>query len=74
VRTVHAATVLAYDADGESLGSLDSGRLTLALDDPNALIAAAHAAQVAELTVIRTTGATPAIPDMYRRDDVRPPA
>jgi hypothetical protein len=72
VNTVHAATVLAYDTDGESLGSRDRGRLTLALDDPNALIAAAHAAQVAELTVVRTTGAAAPIPDLFRRDVAGP--
>jgi hypothetical protein len=70
VPTVQAATVLAYDSDPEAIGASDRGRLTLALDDTTALVATAHAAQVAELTVVRTTGTADLLPERYRRDEV----
>jgi hypothetical protein len=69
VRTVQDAIVLAYDTDPEAIGANDRGRLTLALDDTTALVATAHAAQVAELTVVRTTGTDDPLPELYRRDD-----
>jgi hypothetical protein len=68
VRTVQSATVLAYETDADAIGAHDRGRLTLALEDPAAVIATAHAAQVAELTVVRTTGSDAALPERYRRD------
>jgi hypothetical protein len=74
VRAVHAATVLRYDAEGDSIGGSGEGRLTMALDDPAALIAAAHAAQVAELTVVRTTTDGAGIPETFRRRDEQVPA
>jgi hypothetical protein len=47
----------------------------MALDDPAALIAAAHAAQVAELTVVRTTATDgAAIPETFRRSGEQVPA
>ena len=69
VRTVQDAIVLAYDTDPEAIGANDRGRLTLALDDATALVATAHAAQVAELTVVRTTGTDNPLPELYRRGD-----
>jgi hypothetical protein len=66
VVTVEAATVLAYESGGDAIGGSDAGRLTLSLDDPLALVATAHAAHVAELTVVRTTSAGGALPSQYR--------
>ena len=67
VVTVESATVLAYESDRDAIGASDAARLTLALDDPLALVATAHAAQVAELTVVRTTsGGGGSLPAQYR--------
>jgi hypothetical protein len=69
VRAVQSATVLDYDADPDAIGAHDQGRLTLALADATALMSTAHAAQVAELTVVRTTGSAAELPETYRRED-----
>jgi hypothetical protein len=69
VRTVESAVVLGYESDPDAIGAHDRGRLTLALADAGALIATAHAAQVAELTVVRSTGTATAVPESYRRID-----
>jgi hypothetical protein len=61
--------VLGYETDPDAIGGRDRGRLTVALDDPQALVATAHAAQVAELTVVRTTGIDVTLPEQYRRID-----
>jgi hypothetical protein len=70
--TVGAATVLAHDTKSEAIGSSATSRLTLALDDPSAVVATAHASQVAELTIVRTSGATSALPESYRREAALP--
>ena len=64
--TVHNAIVLAYDTDSDTVGGRDSGRLTLAMSDPNALMATAHAAQVADITIVRSTRAEEKLPDRYQ--------
>src|SRR5690606_6155761 len=70
--TVAAATVLGHESKGEAIGSSATSRLTLALHDPSAIVATAHAAHVAELTVVRTSPTTSALPSTYRRDPVSP--
>jgi hypothetical protein len=74
VRAVPVATVLRYESERDAIGSSGEGRLTIALDDPAALVAAAHAAQVAELTVVRTTTDGAGIPETFRRRDEQAPA
>ena len=68
--TVESATVLSHDTRSEAIGSSASSRLTLAVDDPAAVIATAHAAQVAELTIVRTSGTSSPLPGTYRRDAI----
>jgi hypothetical protein len=65
VVTVQSATVLGYETDPDAIGGHDTGRLTINLEDPAALVATAHASQVAELTVVRTTVATVTLPDRF---------
>lgn len=67
VVTVQSATVLAYESDRGSIGASSAARLTLSLSDPADVIAAAHAAQVADLTVVRTNDPSRALPGVYRR-------
>lgn len=70
--TVRDATVLGYDGGDDRIGSSAKGRLTLALADAGELMATAHAAQVAELTVVRTTHAGDALPATFTRTERRP--
>lgn len=67
VVTVQSATVLAYESENGSIGASSSARLTLSLSDPADVIATAHAAQVADLTVVRTNDPSRALPGVYRR-------
>ena len=63
---VAAATVIAFDADDSGPASRTSAVLTVAITDAREQLAVAHAAQVAELTVIRTTkGADTPLPARY---------
>lgn len=57
VRAVEAAEVTAVDLAADRLGRAGQGLLTLALDDPVAVMELAHLTQLAEITVIRSTRA-----------------
>ncbi|HEV8296124.1 MAG TPA: SAF domain-containing protein [Acidimicrobiales bacterium] len=67
VVTAQDATVLAYESGDDGIGSTRTGRLTLALADPATVMATAHAAQVAELTIVRATQADAPLPDRFSR-------
>jgi hypothetical protein len=67
VVAVERARVLAYETDGDAIGTRGGARITVALDDPQTVLATAHAAQVADLTVVRTTLTDQALPSQYRR-------
>ena len=65
VVTVQHATVLQLGEPGESLATRGSARLTLALTEPDDVVETAHAAQVAELTVVRATLAGDDLPPTF---------
>jgi hypothetical protein len=68
ILTVADATVLGHERDGDAIGASATSRLTLALVDPTQVVATAHAAQVAELTVVRTSPTWTDLPQTYRRE------
>jgi Flp pilus assembly protein CpaB len=53
------ATVLALNRGNTRVGDEGDVAVTVAVDDPNDAIALVHAAQVAKITLVRATGATP---------------
>ena len=65
VTTVQHALVVAVDAAGDTLATRGSARLTLALEHPEEVVETAHAAQVADLTVVRTTLANSDLPATF---------
>ncbi len=71
VVTVQGARVLGVGEAGESLVERSTARLTLALPDAPVVLETAHAAQVAELTVVRSTFATDALPAVYPEPGTR---
>lgn len=65
VTTVQHALVLAVGDAGDTLAARGSARLTLALQHPDDVVETAHAAQVAGLTVVRTTFAGSDLPATF---------
>lgn len=63
--TVQHAIVLGVSDPGDGLASRGTTRLTLSLADPTDVIETAHAAHVAELTIVRATLATSDLPSSY---------
>jgi len=63
--TVQQAIVVAFDADGDGIGSRSTARLTLLLSEPSAVLETAHASSEGELTVVRTTQAANPLPPSY---------
>lgn len=72
VVTVQRATVLAVGDPGDSLTARGSATLTLALPAPEAVLETAHAAQVADLTIVRATQADADLPPTYATEPARP--
>ncbi len=70
--TVQRALVLAVSEAGGSLTARGATRVTLALTQPEDVVETAHAAQVAELTLVRATLAAADLPATFTVDDVRP--
>ena len=66
--TVQHATVLAIGEPGDSLTARGATRLTFALSAPDDVVETAHAAQVAELTIVRATLADADLPAAYSID------
>lgn len=66
ITTVQQAVVVAFDADGDAIGTRSTARLTLSLPDANAVVETAHASQVADLTIVRTSFASAPLPTGYR--------
>lgn len=54
------ALVVGLDRGRERVGAGDDAAVTVAVDDPGEAVSLAHAIQLGRLTVVRTTGATPA--------------
>ncbi|MCX7619411.1 MAG: SAF domain-containing protein [Acidimicrobiales bacterium] len=68
-----AFVVSVTDGGNATLGSNAKLALTIELDNPATVVRAAHATQVAAITLIRTTGvATESSPDVYRPDSPLP--
>ena len=65
VVTVQQALVLAVGEAGDTLAARGSARLTVALENPVDVVETAHAAQVAELTIVRTTLADSELPTTF---------
>jgi hypothetical protein len=70
--TTKDAVVHGYDGGDDRIGSAGKGRLTLAITDAAEVMATAHASQVAELTVVRTTQADQSLPPTFTRSERRP--
>ena len=70
VVTVQHAMVLAVGEAGDTLAARGSARLTIALEIPTDVVETAHAAQVADLTIVRTTLADGELPTTYSVDPV----
>ena len=71
VVTVQRATVLAVGDAGDSLAARGTARLTVALPDPDTVVETAHAAQVAELTIVRATQSDQELPPAFTTESVR---
>lgn len=71
VVTVQRAVVLAVGDPGDGLTTRGTARLTVSLPDPAAVIETAHAAQVAELTVVRATQTDATLPESFATEALR---
>jgi hypothetical protein len=67
--TAQRATVLSFDTEADTIGSTRTARLTVLLDDPETVIATAHASHAADLTIVRTTQAGVALPGTFGAGD-----
>jgi hypothetical protein len=73
VTTQRAIVLGVSEADGGLASSRDT-RLTLALDEPGAVLEIVHASQAAELTVVRATRADEPLPSTFSATTVKVPA
>jgi predicted secreted protein len=66
---LHQALVVGLDRGRDSVGAESNVSVTVAVDDATDAVALAHAVQLAKLTVVRATGATPVsgTPPIYRQ-------
>ena len=71
VVTVQQARVLAIGDAGDGVATRGTARLTVALADPTDVVETAHAAQVAELTIVRATLADGPLPATFAEPSTR---